>query len=388
MSRFLPWPLSVLLAAALSAALLVVLFLVYQLHGRWPNDARPQKWQADAFTVVQGNGAVADGVMHLHASPGQQAVAVVDHVDLQTRDYPYVRLAIEHWPPGTDVSLLWVTRAAPRKVHWIVLPWHTRLVRLADNPHWHGDVTAIGLAINGVSKAAKLSWQSVSAEPVTPFGALHAVFAQWTTFEPWSLRSNNFIVGGERSQIVSPVVAIAAWVGLAMLLYIAVALVGRKRADWKVIAALLTLGWLTLDAGWQFNLIRQLTLTHSQYAGKSQVEKHRVEIGGRIFGFMQQIKQRLPAKPVRIFVLINHPDGKNKFYRLKALYDLLPENVYAYSQYPPPPRLLHAGDYLVTMGRIPGLSVDTASGLMRWQKRQLQVRRVFASDGDALYEVR
>ena len=388
MGRPLPWLLSALLSATSSAAVLATVFVLLQLHGRWPNSFKSHQWRADAFTVIQGNGAVAHDLMHLQSAPGQQAVAVVDHVDLHARAYPYVRLAIDQWPPGTEVSLLWVTQAEAGKVHWIPLRWKTRFVRLAGNPNWRGKVTTIGLAINNGSSPAKLTWHSVSAQPATPFGLLHAVIVQWTTFEPWSLHSSNYIVGGQRHALVPPVVAVAAWVAVAMLLYLVFALVRCIRPDAKVVGTLVLVGWITLDAGWQFNLIRQLGVSRSQYAGKSQSEKHLVGIGGGVFRFVQQIKQSLPAKTVRVFVLVSHPDAGNKFYRLRALYDLLPENVYAFSQYPPSPRLLHAGDYLVTLGQIPGLSVNAASGLMRWDGQQIRVRQVLMAERGSLYEVR
>ncbi len=59
------------------------------------------------------------------------------------------------------------------------------------------------------------------------------------------------------------------------------------------VAAMFVIAWLVVDARWQWNLLRQATATHAQYADKSWQERHLAAEDGRLFAFIEKVRGAL-----------------------------------------------------------------------------------------------
>ena len=60
------------------------------------------------------------------------------------------------------------------------------------------------------------------------------------------------------------------------------------------------LGWIVLDARWQWNLLRQNLATTEQFAGKSWAQKHRAAEDAELFEFAQNAKRLLSDSELSI----------------------------------------------------------------------------------------
>ena len=85
-----------------------------------------------------------------------------------------------------------------------------------------------------------------------------------------------------------------------------------------------------------------------------------------------------------------YPQGQQwaRFERLRLQYHLLPHNVYNFGQYPPAGAAV-AGDFILVLGAIPGLSFDEREQVLRWpDERPLPAVALDRSRSGVLYRVR
>jgi hypothetical protein len=116
------------------------------------------------------------------------------------------------------------------------------------------------------------------------------------------------------------------------------------------------IAWFALDGKWQVNLWRQLTDTKHLYAEKSLLDKHVAAKDRKIFQFIEKLKSKLPDNPQRIFLALNN-ESNTRYIQLKALYYLLPHNVYSRNENAGQiVGKAKRGDYIVLIGDVPDVS--------------------------------
>ncbi|RMD71681.1 MAG: hypothetical protein D6819_00990 [Gammaproteobacteria bacterium] len=372
----------VLLALSLSSAVLLGLALLgYHLKGRWPNEISPKTWSGSAFVPLQGRGRPEGDALHLDFK--KRALLLLGGLSLNAQAYPFISLDFEPWPPGMKAYAVWRTSGQPRLLHMLQLPWGTQFIRVAAHPRWEGRITDIGLFFRGEGKAT-LRIHRLSLIPLAPSALLKGIWSEWTAFEGLNPRSVNFVVGGVRHPIVSPVVAAAAWVGTTWLLSLFLVFIRRMPWEPALFSLAFLLGWLALDARWQWDLLRQLHETHDRFAGEEPRALSQQD--ARLLAFMEEVKAKLPSTPQRIFLVTSDPQGKDRYARLRAFYHLLPHNVYYHLDAPPAPEWTRPGDYILILGRMPGVRHE--QGVLRWDHEEIPVEPVLTSSLGQLYRVR
>ena len=211
---------------------------------------------------------------------------------------------------------------------------------------------------------------------------------EWLTFEPWSGGSINSRNGGADAQDLPLPFALAAVVGLALILYAALArwwrrLVGPFRRP--IAAGIFVAAWFILDVPWQWNLARQADATFEQYAGKPWRERHLAAEDGALFGFIEQVRAKLPPPPVRVFMAADA-----LYFRDRGAYHLYPYNVFfdPYRNTMPDASKLRPGDYLVVFRR-KGVQFDAAQKKLRWDDNPpVDAELLFAESGGAAFAIR
>lgn len=142
--------------------------------------------------------------------------------------------------------------------------------------------------------------------------------SEWLAFPPWTQRNTNYTPASLQSVMVSPVVAVAAWVLLTMLL---VWIFGRFSARGFLLGLLVACctGWLALDLRWQGDLVNKSFRSVDAFGGKSWTERRAAEFDGRLFEFIEELKYAFGPDHRRVFAL-----GFGKYWRLRARYHALP----------------------------------------------------------------
>ena len=182
-----------------------------------------------------------------------------------------------------------------------------------------------------------------------PSGAneLGAVYGEWTSFAPWSLTSINRYTGIVTSKTgFSPVPIIAILLGLSLLAYALLLLVFKTkiRFDWRIVATLTIVCWMTLDLLWQTRLLQRLVDTRQTFAGMEHDDKLTAAPNGRLFQFIKRVKHKADTPNARFFIGTSY-----EYFAVLGAYHLYPKNAYwkRYGPELPDKRYLHKGDYIV-----------------------------------------
>jgi hypothetical protein len=151
------------------------------------------------------------------------------------------------------------------------------------------------------------------------------------------------------------------------------------------VAGLFVIAWLIIDARWQWNLLRQVRSTHTQYAGKSWHQRHLAAEDGPVFAFIEKVRAKLPAPPARVFMVADA-----HYFRDRGAYHLYPHNVYfdPWANSMPPRSAVRPGDYLVVYQRR-GVQYDPSQQRLRWDdSAPIDAELLLVDTGAALFRMR
>ncbi len=374
-----------------SAILLIAGLAVWQLgQPSARTDAAPLALTGRDLVVVAGSGVRTErGVRVAPASGNNQAIVAFARHDFAAEDYPYLQYRLTGNSPDTRIALYWRSEREPDVTRFAELPAASSVVSLEQNPNWKGQLTHLGLSIQHPSQMPPLGITDIRFSPPGTLLLLKSIVSSWTGFEGWRHSSINFVFNSVPNPPLSPVLGAAAWMLLALFLYGIRILFfpagGKNKWCAPTLIALVLVPWLLLHARWQSNLLIQLTRTYHQFGGKNEEEKHLAAEDSNIYRYAAHLKQDvLPPHPVRVFLLRNET---RDYSRLKLQYYLLPHNIYNYGRHPMK-HYLREGDYILTMGEIPGLGYDTGRQLLKWSEDgQVQALRLDKGSLGTLYRV-
>jgi hypothetical protein len=367
---------------AFSALGLGVLLLI-SAYSLLSPDAR--MYRADSYDgatgprVIEANSLVArigraefdgDNGLALTRLSGDRAI-LTQRLDLQAQDYAFLQYRLTARNPGQRIYLIWKSAESPAEIFSLPLNWsgdNNTTVSLVDNPDWSGTITEIGLDVYGELRNQSLVISDLSLLPGSATGLLSAVWSQWTTFRGWSQKSINHL-GDPESTLPTPAEAAAAWAALALALALLLRLMAPRRGQPMVIlGSAILVPWLAFDILWQ----RELNIQHSEtrylFSGKAMHERHLADEDSEIYSYAKRLKTAsLPDYPSRVFIL--HDSEEHDFERLKTQYYLLPHNIYNYGRLPDKDAV-KTGDFILMLGKIPGLEYSENSKTLRWGNDQ------------------
>jgi hypothetical protein len=377
--------------SALSLAGLVVGFLIYHLGGHWGPPFAAQVWLGSALKVKVGKGDVVGEAVRIEPpGVGHIGMFVIGGLSLAAQDYPYLEILASGFRPGAKTVILWRNERAPEVLQRRLVTWSgDRLwVRMDREKDWRGTILTIGIAVTGDWSAPRTLHQ-LALRPRSARNLLLTVWSEWTAFEGWQQYSINRIVGGPRQALVPIVPAVAAWIGLALLLYGVSKRVRGSPWDLRVMGVIFLLGWFTLDARWEMDLGRQLGKTARRFAGKTWTEKRLAAEDGPLFELALQVKAQMPSRPQRIFLVTPTLRERLDYYeQVRTSYHLLPHNVSTGWTQPPTAQQAHRGDYVLMLRDIEGVDYDSEAHTLRWGMRQvLSAQQVFSTPLGRLFQV-
>ena len=373
-----------------SLFLCVLGYLALSVPGNWFASAATLRWTAAELAVTQGSGRRTDHGLLISTS-GKDGIAIVSiRTSFRSAGYAAVAWDTSEVPDGVAAALVWRNDYEPGRRFTRALSVEARHllpVTLADDPNWIGRINGLALIVRGDLTQPMLI-RSVEAKPMSAGQILHDRLREWLAFEPWSGGSINSRNGGADAQDLPLPFVLAATVGLALILYAALAR-WRPQAfgPFKPLIAsgLFVFAWFILDVTWQWNLVRQASATFQQYAGKSWRERHLAADDGALFAFIEKVRAHLPPPPVRVFMAADA-----LYFRDRGAYYLYPYNVYfnPYQNTMPDASKLRGGDYLVVFRR-KGVQFDAALKKLRWDgEPPVDAELLFAESGGAVFAIR
>lgn len=367
------WYRPLALAVALIGAALGLWLLLAGVY-LWSDDpARPTiRIDAQALQLTAGEGTPSERGLRVErpASNGLVLVLVQGAIrPFEARDYRGLGWRVDGLDETHELRVIWATAATTRKpFDRQISPAERRasFIMLTADPNWDGLIVGVGLAVVGSKAEADepLLFKELTLYPLRPALSEIPLYAwsDWWRDLGWSGRSINFSDSAAGESRIRPLIPVAVWCALAALIHLLLAPPWRGFRAWTPYAVILLVGWLALDTRWQWLLLQRLDQTRSLYAGLDAAERQRVGPDQGFYPFIEEIRRRLGAEPVRIFLVAPDPAsyGANR-----ARYHLLPHNV----------RLSATLD--ITSGVMPGDIVLVMSPLDRTSHDQTRSELVF-----------
>lgn len=381
------------------------------------------------FYIAIGKGGHEGSALKLKALDEAKSAVISSRKALfNATKYPIVEYKITGRTPGATVVLYWRTVTHNKETLFAKLHWngdYLSAYNMSNEEEWKGPVTEMGISVSGDLRNQPVTIEQITFSPWTVKSLLLTVWTEWNAFEGWTQKSINAIRGMPKNALVSPVVAAAAWCGLAILLYtlwlffyrasevkfeleveeasrsvrqasaaqhsadtrhsgagrnpltIAFAIT-RQIWDFKAIVIMFMIAWLVLDGKWQVDLWRQLEDTKYLFAGKSHHEQHLAASDVDIYVYAKKLREKvLPKEPARIFIF---SEAHRSYWRVKLMYYLLPHNVYNYGKYTSSSWLskyFKPGDYVIMLQPTALPHFDQDSGILKWgAKGEFSVRHL------------
>ena len=365
----------------------VAVYLVASVPGAWFPSATTQSYGARALAAVAGAGTLDGDAIAITAVDASGTAVIRANTDFRSADYPIVAWTGFGFAEDADVRFLWRTDYAPSKINSVpvsVVAGRLAPIVLAKNADWVGRITGIALAVRGpIAEPPHIV--GVEVKPGGAKGQIADRFREWFAYEPWSGSSINTVTGGAEVQelplptllVIALVIAAAGWGALAWRKH-------RLAALPAAIAALFVVAWALLDAQWAANLAHQLADTRARYGGKDWRERHLAAEDGPLFAFVEKARAKLPATPVRVFVVADAA-----YFRGRGAYHLYPHTVLfdPFRDTLPKASSLKPGDYLLVYHRR-GLQYNAEEKKLRIEGGDpISAEAVLVEPGAALLKV-
>ncbi len=386
-------PLGRLVLAALGGALLTgLLLLLFYIGDGLTVVAPPVVLTGAELQLAAGQGEHTAAGLQIRQPDAQGLSVVQGPVQRMVRAalYPHLSWQVEGLAPGSEMRLAWVTLAEPRTIRERLLPAQAAgSVDLGTDPHWRGRIAMMGLMVRG-PLAEPLLVQRLELRPVTrgSVGLWRWAVGEWSELEDWSQRSINYIAGAPLDALFYPVLVVALWVGLSVVLYVLLAWPAPASKGWKPYAALFLLGWLVLDLRWQWDLRQRVQQTEARFAGKSGDEQRLAATDGDLYRFLLDVRRHLPETPVRLLIVSADPAENTTYQAGRARYHLLPHNGYAGLSRPPDARVAVENNYVLILSPVPGIRYDLNAQVLEWENGRLPVELRYVAPAGALFRVR
>jgi hypothetical protein len=379
-----------MLAATGGALLAVSTLLLFYLTGGLTAVAQSVVLPGAKLQLVSGAGGQTSVGLEIRET-GPQGWAMAQGLVRMAQAAAYRQFSwqVDGLQSGGELRLVWATLADPKTLQDKALPPagpDGGVIDLGAEPGWRGRIVLVGLAVRGpLSQPLVVRRLELRPAALAASALLGEMATDWTTFEDWSQRSINYTAGAPVNALFPPVLVVALWVGFGAALYALFDPPRRAPGALLPYAALFLLGWLVLDLRWQWDLRQRLERTEARFAGKSEEDRRLAALDGGFYRFLQEVRRRLPERPVRLFIVTADPSS---FFAGRARYHLLPHNSYAGFTHLPPPGTARVGDYVLIVSPFASARYDPERRLLEGQGVQLPAEMLHAAASGALYRVR
>jgi hypothetical protein len=266
----------------------------------------------------------------------QQGVALASSgpVVIQAEDYPVLRVngdfAVPE-DPAMAPAFFWRRAGQPAQVSRLGLADGAGIYDLDQAGDWAGQVTEFGLLFReAAGPPPRLGGLSLQGRGLANQWQLTR--RGWLAFEPWSLRSVNYIWGGaERQALPLPLpLLLLAWAVLALLLLRLPGLRPPWTAATSVALVLLT-AWMALDLRWTANGARQAAQSWGQGLRLSDSERLNQAADAKVYAFIERFREKFPAQAPRRILIVGDIN-EYEAYLQRAKYHLLPDSAMVSNQ--------------------------------------------------------
>jgi hypothetical protein len=324
-----------------------------------------------------------DGYLLEVPASGNIAVAAWTEVPSGLADLPLIRCDCVPRRFDAILHILWRRADHPDKTFSATVEQElgeTQLLDLSRNPDWTGEIIGVAVALGGYPGDTVLI-RGIDARKDTIGNRLTKEIGDWATFRPWDGQSINLAIIGARDRYISPVLLVALAIGFGLLASF------RNRPPRSVaslvIASIVIIGWLGLDARWQLDLLAKYRATVEAFGGGPIEELWRKGPDADIYALAASVKRGIRDPNQRVFVF-----GDEPYSRGRAAYHLLPLLVHydAVSGALPSAQFIRAGD-LIFLTWSTQVRYDKEAQQLIWNGGAVRVKPLGYVHGNVVFRV-
>jgi hypothetical protein len=214
----------------------------------------------------------------------------------------------------------------------------------------------------------------------------HNIVSNWFFFQPWTQASINVSIGPAAWDTYRALVVVAFLAG-SLFTYMAFLAINRFRGpiNWRFVCSLVLVGWLALDASWQYQVSQQVVQTRMAFAGETEEEKALAGPDSEVYQLIQAVLPHLGDQSARVFIA-----ATDEYLGLRAAYRLYPHNPFwrrHFGNELPSAAALKPGDFILTL-RSHKVVFDPDTGQLAWPLgQQILAAQMLVNPLGSLYQV-
>jgi len=318
-----------LLAALVSGVIVISGTLAFLSRGLPEESAEPILIDAVKLKFVMGSGRPQDKQMLIEGFNDGYALLSSGPVSIQTDTH---RLLTVNWDSLNKEDIpkfFWRRKSDPQNVlQTPIFNPGTEVIKMWLNPDWRGEISEFGFLFSSrEGSAIALGPSTLDSDNLN--SRLSLMWRAWTTFEPWTMKSVNFIMGGGVGQAVPLPAVLAAWFVLSLLiLLLSAALTGNPDLRNLILSSVIFFltAWILLDLRWTANNIREIRNTWETQWSADEHQRLLDGFDGWLYGHIKRLKDEvLPDKTSRILI-IGYETAVPFYFLAKAKYHLAPHS--------------------------------------------------------------
>jgi hypothetical protein len=319
------------LVSALLASLLVIGgALIFLLRGLPEENIESLDLTPDAFQFVAGSGEPSRGKLLINGFSDGYAVVTSGPVNIQAKNQHILRFQVDLPGNQSTSRIFWRIKSDPENLQQVdIYLAGTQYMDLSRYKSWHGEITEIGFLFFD-DNPGYVTLGPASLQPDTAANRLERVWRSWTNFEPWSLKSINFVAGGELNQLLPLPLLMMTWFIVSLLLHWLRSRpgTGQGHRNFLVSACLLfVMAWMMLDIRWSANNLRQMKQSVETNWNVNDEQRMLGELDADLYENLSRIKKEFLSDQLARILVVGEESTRD--YELqRASYHLLPHSSY------------------------------------------------------------
>lgn len=375
---------------AIIAVLLVAIGATTYLLPDDPTSTNPRQFFAKDLQLVVGGGKIHSDTAYVTHYERGFAIISSGPISIPAKDLPVLTYDLESSHPKPPL-FFWRTASNPDDIEIAdIQPDNAGTLRLSGHPSWEGEITEIGITLYG-NQGQSAQIRQLSLMPETLLVNFTALWRGWTTFNPWSQASVNWLAGGRTGLAIPAPILLALWLMGSLSLYLlASRFLPSRKSMLTAFSICILIAWGLIDLRWTVNRLEQarLTLTNKELRGEKACIDPSFDC--KLAELVSEVRHKVVnGKGEKILIVQESPEDIYRALRIK--YRLLPSPAIAYggSRFSLPKG---GEDYILLLNKIelsPGDQGEKDSGhLSSFRSRKnISVNTLWERPDSALYKV-
>jgi len=362
-----------LVAALISTVLTLTGALVYLSWDLPEKSGEPIIIGKSNLEFIMGSGRMQDQQILVDGFSNGYALLSSGPVNINADTHILLTVNWDALDNRSTPKFFWRKKADPKDIQQTEL-WNsgTEMIKLWNYPGWQGEISEFGFLFED-DNGSPVALRPSLLEPDSLAVRLRLMWNGWTAFEPWGMKSVNYLAGGEFTQSVPLPLMLAVWFVLSSLIFWVISLFAADLAPGKPILAaaiFFLIAWIMLDIRWASNNLQEIHETLKTQWHMDEEQRLLDGFDGWVFGYTKRLKEEVLPKQTSRILIVGNEESVPFYFLAKMKYHLAPNSAHVTRRfsggYSP-----ESVDYFIFVG-----NPEQSSGFTGWIRANEKVLRV------------